>query len=112
MALFDPVREFKIGQCLLLSDGKNRNCDDFVEAHIFGGFNLFSIEGQGTVPLSVFQARIGQWMTEVQAATGRTPIVYSYPAMLEQFPDSGLSADPLWIANYGVTCPLLPAGWH
>jgi hypothetical protein len=29
---------------LLVSDGKNRNLDDYVEAHIFGTFNLYSIE--------------------------------------------------------------------
>jgi len=31
-------------KCLLVCDGKNRNLDEFVEAHIFGSFNLHSIE--------------------------------------------------------------------
>lgn len=29
---------------LLICDGKNRNLDEFVEAHIFGPFNVYSIE--------------------------------------------------------------------
>jgi hypothetical protein len=31
-------------QCILVSDGTNRERDDFIEAHIFGTFTAFSIE--------------------------------------------------------------------
>ena len=31
-------------KCLLVCDGKNRNLDEFVEAHIYGTFNVHSIE--------------------------------------------------------------------
>jgi hypothetical protein len=30
--------------CIVVSDGKNRNLDDFVEAHVFGPFNIHSVE--------------------------------------------------------------------
>ena len=66
----------------------------------------------GAVSVSVLQAGILQWMTKVQAATGRTPILYSSPAILQQALASGSSADLLWVSGYGVTCPLLPAGSH
>ena len=66
-----------------------------------------------TVPVSVFQEGIGQWMTTVQAATGRTPIVYIYSTLFQDL-GSSLSADLLWIADShpGDTCPLVPAGSH
>ncbi len=66
----------------------------------------------GAVSGSVLLAGVDQWMTVVKAATGLTPIVFSDPTMLEQAPGSGFSADPLWIESYGVTCPLVPVGWH
>ena len=66
----------------------------------------------GTTAVSTFLEVIGQWMTRVQAATGRTPIVYSNASELQQALGSGTSADRLWIANWGVACPTLPAGAH
>jgi lysozyme len=66
--------------------------------------------GQGTVTLSALQAGIGQWMTQVQAATGRTPIVYSSAPLLQQVLGAGTSGDLLWVVNPGVTCPTLPVG--
>jgi lysozyme len=68
--------------------------------------------GSAPVPLSTVQAEIGQWTAQVKAATGRTPIVYSPPSLLSQVLGSGTSGYLLWIANWGVTCPSLPAGAH
>jgi lysozyme len=68
--------------------------------------------GQHTVSVSLLQAGIAQWMTRVQAATGRTPIVYSAALLLQQALSSSTSGDPLWIVNWGVACPTLPAGSH
>jgi lysozyme len=68
------------------------------------------VEPQVAVSASVLQAEIGQWMAQVQAVTGRTPIVYSSGVGLQQALGSGTSGDLLWISNYGVACPTLPAG--
>ncbi|HYL13974.1 MAG TPA: GH25 family lysozyme [Terriglobales bacterium] len=65
---------------------------------------------QGPVPVSTVQARISEWMSRVQAVTGRIPIVYSAAPLLLQALGSATSVDLLWIANYGVTCPTLPTG--
>ena len=66
----------------------------------------------GWVATATMQQRIFDFVTTVTAATGRTPIVYSYPAW---FPDVGFSdpmlADlPLYIATYS-TCASVPAPW-
>jgi lysozyme len=68
-----------------------------------------SLNGQSA---SSLQAGIGQWTARVKAATGRTPVVFIYPSLLSQVLGSGTSGYLLWISNWGVTCPSLPAGAH
>jgi MYXO-CTERM domain-containing protein len=48
-------------------------------------------------------------MQAVKDATGTTPLLYTSPAFLSNF--GGLGAYPLWVANYGVSCPDVPAAW-
>ena len=49
------------------------------------------------------------FLETVQSATGTTPLLYTSPAFLSSYP--GLGAFPLWVANYGVKCPDVPAEW-
>ena len=49
------------------------------------------------------------FMQNVATATGTKPILYTSPAFLSNF--GGLGAYPLWVANYGVSCPDVPAAW-
>src|SRR5258708_13402384 len=46
----------------------------------------------------------------VAAQTRRTPIIYTsagtYPVTSAAF-----ASYPLWVANYGATCPSMPVGW-
>ena len=49
------------------------------------------------------------WMKNVETATGTKPILYTSPAFLSNF--GGLGAYPLWVANYGVSCPDVPSAW-
>jgi lysozyme len=55
-------------------------------------------------------ARAKQWLAHVEKATGKKPIVYT-AAFMSQTIGSGLAAYPLWVANYGATCPSMPTGW-
>src|SRR5262249_33476261 len=45
--------------------------------------------------------------------TGKKPIVYTGPFffMSTLGGPAGFSSYPVWIANYGVTCPSVPASW-
>jgi lysozyme len=59
-------------------------------------------------------SNIGDTLTflqAVQSASGYQPIVYTYPSFLRNSLPSGLGSYPLWIANYGVTCPDVPPPW-
>jgi lysozyme len=49
------------------------------------------------------------FLTAVQTATGATPILYVSPAFLSTF--TAFSSYPLWVANYGVSCPDVPSAW-
>jgi len=55
------------------------------------------------------------WLKEAGRLTGRTPILYTYPAFFnsEVAPVPELALYPLWIANYGkaLKSPSIPAPW-
>ncbi len=52
------------------------------------------------------------WLTKVEAATGRTPFIYTYGSFWVSSVGHapGLSRFPLWIARYGAA-PVTPATW-
>lgn len=51
------------------------------------------------------------WLDAVEQATGRVPILYTNPSFWAKLGASGFGRFPLWIAEYGVTAPKVPAGW-
>jgi len=69
------------------------------------------------VPWSKAEANAQLWLNAVQKATGQTPMIYTSSAF---FPlpvrgDGGLPASfakyPLWVAQYGPTCPNVNVPW-
>jgi GH25 family lysozyme M1 (1,4-beta-N-acetylmuramidase) len=55
-------------------------------------------------------AHMTTWLAAVEAGTGVKPLIYT---SIGTIPVSGaaFSSYPLWVANWGVTCPSLPSGW-
>ena len=52
------------------------------------------------------------WIDVVEADVGVAPIVYTAPGWWDgNVGLSSLGAYPLWVANWGVTCPSMPTGW-
>jgi lysozyme len=49
------------------------------------------------------------FMSAVKSQSGVTPILYTSPAFLSSF--GTLGQYPLWVANYGVSCPTVPSAW-
>lgn len=49
----------------------------------------------------------------VQSVTGKEAIIYTTASYANtyMYPSDKLSALPLWVAEYGVSAPKLPAGW-
>jgi lysozyme len=66
----------------------------------------------GWVDPATLKQRVYDWLDTVQAATGRAPIIYSYPSWFAalQMTDAKLAGYPLFIASYN-TCATIPAPW-
>ena len=66
----------------------------------------------GWVATATLEQRVSDWLAAVTAATGRVPIVYSYPSWFADVGDTGsaIAALPLYIASY-QSCANVPAPW-
>jgi len=51
------------------------------------------------------------WLSTVQQALGLAPLLYTDPSFWKSLGTEACGTYPLWIADYGVATPLLPAGW-
>jgi lysozyme len=51
------------------------------------------------------------WLSTVQQALGVTPLLYTGRTFWNSLGTKEFSGYPLWIAEYGVATPILPAGW-
>lgn len=74
-------------------------------------YPLWVREGWRTIPIHTRIARIRRWLERVESVTGRVPIIYTSWSSWQAI--TGDSQDfvryPLWVANYGVTTPSMPA---
>jgi len=50
------------------------------------------------------------WLAHVEQKTGRTPFIYVSPGFWPNLGSPNESHYRLWVANWGVSCPSLPAG--
>ena len=58
--------------------------------------------------------RAKKWLTTVEKATGKTPIIYTTRLIWDEFLKSpkGFERYPLWVADYGgLVAPRMPSGW-
>jgi MYXO-CTERM domain-containing protein len=61
---------------------------------------------------SVIVSRLKKWISVVQSGTGKKPIIYTMPGFWNGVSGSGtFSTYPLWVANWGVSCPSVPSPW-
>ena len=56
-------------------------------------------------------AGVASWISTVEAATGVTPVIYTYPTFWSSTlgNPSTYTSDPLWITGYMVSAPTVPA---
>lgn len=71
---------------------------------------ILDVEAVDGVAYTTLRARMQTWLDRVQAATGKKPMIYT-AAFMSSAIGTGFGGYPLWVANYGVTCPSMPAGW-
>jgi lysozyme len=71
---------------------------------------VLDLETDGGLAASTVVARAKDWLAKVEAKIGVKPIVYT-AAFMSQTIGTNFGGYPLWVANYGATCPLMPSGW-
>lgn len=62
-------------------------------------------------PASVVIANLTAFLASLEQLTGKQPMIYTDPGFWSSLGTSAFGAYPLWVANYGVAQPTLPAGW-
>lgn len=72
---------------------------------------VLDIETMGSQTASEVVQGIETWLGTVQSAIGRAPIVYTAPGFWNNLGTQQFGLYPLWVAEYGVSAPKLPAGW-
>jgi lysozyme len=70
------------------------------------------METTGGESAATIAANLQTWAAAVQSGTGKAPMIYTAEGYWNGDVDStGFGSNPLWVANWGVSCPDLPTGW-
>lgn len=73
---------------------------------------MIDVEVTGGQSGGTIAANVRTWINVVRAGTGLTPIIYTGPYFWDDnVGDTSFGAIPLWVADYGPSCPLIPNGW-
>ena len=72
---------------------------------------MLDVEVTDGQPNSVIDANIATWVAHVKAATGRDPLIYTGPYFWQQIGGPNQGATSLVVADWGPSCPLIPATW-
>lgn len=73
---------------------------------------MIDVEATGGQSASTIANKIETWMGIVEAGTGKKPIIYTAAYFWNTNVNSSAFSDhPLWVANYGASCPAMPNGW-
>lgn len=81
-----------------------------------GGFQpddlppVMDLEVTDSQTTAVIRANMQTWLDRVEAVTHKKPLIYT-AAFMNSYVGTGFGAYPLWVANYGVTCPMVPDSW-
>ena len=70
------------------------------------------METTGGESAATIAANLKTWVSAVQTGTGKLPMIYTGEGYWDgDVASSSFSSDPLWVANWGVSCPDIPTGW-
>jgi lysozyme len=70
------------------------------------------VEVTGGQSAATIVANLQTWVTQVETGTGKTPMVYAAAVFWNASVGStAFGSLPLWVPDFGVTCPNLPTGW-
>lgn len=71
---------------------------------------VLDLESTGGLAASTVVSRAKSWLAKVEAKYHVKPIIYTAAFMSEVIGEN-FAGYPLWVANYGATCPSMPSGF-
>jgi len=72
---------------------------------------MIDVEVTGGQSGGTIASKVAHWIQLVQAGTGKAPIIYTGPYFWQDNVGStAFGNTPLWVADYGPSCPLIPPG--
>ncbi|MEA2601683.1 MAG: lysozyme [Acidobacteriota bacterium] len=72
---------------------------------------VVDVEETMGVSAATLISNLTQFLEELQKASGRIPMIYTDPGFWNGLKATTFGSYPLWVAEYGVAQPTLPAGW-
>ncbi len=73
---------------------------------------MIDVETTGGESASTIASRVRTWLDIVEKGTGKVPVIYTGPYFWDDnVRDTSFGHYPLWVADYGPSCPLVPNGW-
>jgi lysozyme len=73
---------------------------------------MFDLEITNGMRASTVLANAQAWLDDVEAATGRIPIIYTNASFFNQLGNpAGFDRYPLYVSDYQVNCPKVPLPW-
>lgn len=73
---------------------------------------VIDVESTEGLPLSDVAAAARQWIDHIRTELHVEPIVYTNPGMWGLRGAPELATQPLWLAHYTSTCPMIPPPWR
>ena len=73
---------------------------------------VLDVETSDGLAVDALLRAVRSWLETVERATGKRPIVYTYPDFWNRYVSASPGPYPLWIASYGRDQPLMPNGWR
>jgi lysozyme len=102
-AFDDPIQQASFYLSTLGNSG-NLEVDDLPP--------MLDLESSENVSPEVIVENARTWLDSVEKATGKIPVLYTYPAFWQALGNPpGFDRYPLFIADYSVKCPVVPAPW-
>ncbi|HEX8361333.1 MAG TPA: GH25 family lysozyme [Longimicrobium sp.] len=92
-----------------------KQAENFLRAARIGPNDLpavLDVETSEGVAGDALLRAVRTWLETVERATGKRPIVYTYPDFWNRYAAGSIGPYPLWIANYGRDVPQIPIGWN
>jgi GH25 family lysozyme M1 (1,4-beta-N-acetylmuramidase) len=72
---------------------------------------MLDVEVTDGQPNGVIDANIATWVSHIEAAIGRAPLVYTGPYFWGQIGSPASMGTTLVVADWGPSCPLVPQAW-